>query len=153
MASADSGVCEEVVVIQVSDAGSPSKKKYPRSLSRSDQPVVINVRTKQSAFRLAVPCMPMPLAIVCCLLNIVGPGLGTFISAFTVFCCGYTETTPYKAFLWNVLAAFFQIITFPVVVGWIWSILWGMTFVTLSADYAHEKELHNKRSEMKENLK
>ncbi|XP_071962591.1 protein stum homolog [Antedon mediterranea] len=151
MSSAAEGVDEEVVVIQVTEDSSPSKK-YSRSISRSDQPVVIHVRTKQSAFRLAVPCMPMPMAIFCCILNIIAPGLGTFVSAFTVFCCGYTETTPTKAFLWNVLVAFLQILTFAVVVGWIWSIMWGMTFVTLSADYEHEKELNEKRSKMKENI-
>ena len=57
---------------------------------------------------------------------------GTFISAFTVLCCGYTETTTCKAFFWNLFAALLQALTFIFIVGWIWSISWGMTFVTLS---------------------
>ncbi|XP_072027704.1 protein stum homolog [Amphiura filiformis] len=106
---------------------------------QSTKGVIISVREKHGSFRSAVPCMPFPMAIICCLLNIFTPGLGTFISAFTVFCCGFTETTPCKAFFWNLFAAILQAITFIFIVGWIWSISWGMTFVTLSDEYRHEK--------------
>jgi hypothetical protein len=38
-----------------------------------------------------------------------------------------------RAFCLNVLAAILQLVTFVVIVGWIWSILWGMTFIQLAS--------------------
>ena len=58
---------------------------------------------------------------------------GTLISAFSVFCCGRTRISePLHAFGLNILSAVLQMLTFIVIVGWIWSILWGLTFVQLS---------------------
>ena len=58
------------------------------------------------------------------------------MSSFTVFCCGSTNISSRgRAFCLNILSAFLQMITFIVIVGWIWSIIWGMTFVTLSSEY------------------
>lgn len=42
-----------------------------------------------------------------------------------------------NAFLLNILAGFLQMVTFIIIVGWIWSILWGMNFVQLASKLTH----------------
>jgi len=37
-----------------------------------------------------------------------------------------------RAFAINVVVGLLQLATFVIIVGWIWSILWGMTFVQLA---------------------
>nr|XP_054757938.1 uncharacterized protein LOC129264097 [Lytechinus pictus] len=56
---------------------------YHRSASGGTKPkdVIISVREKHGSFRAAVPCMPTPVALICCLLNIVAPGTGESNSA------------------------------------------------------------------------
>ena len=50
---------------------------YHRSGGRTKpKDVIISVREKHGSFRAAVPCMPTPVALICCLLNIVAPGTG-----------------------------------------------------------------------------
>ncbi|PIK44696.1 hypothetical protein BSL78_18447 [Apostichopus japonicus] len=97
--------------------------------------VIISVKVKHSPFRGSVPCMPSPLAVICAILNIIIPGSGTFVSAFSVFCCGFAERPACAAFGWNLLAAVLQLLTVIFLVGWIWSIHWGIMFVTLSCEY------------------
>ncbi len=59
--------------------------------------------------------------------------LGTLISAFAVFCCGkHGYEKNIVAFLYNILAAILQSATIFLLVGWIWSIRWGILFVQLS---------------------
>jgi hypothetical protein len=110
-------------------------------------------RKPDGFFRKAIPIMPKPLAILCCLFNIFIPGFGKFfplkfflrilifhmntgtlISAFSVFCCakhGYNSNI--KSLLVNLLAFFLQLITAIVIFGWIWSIKYGLLFVNLSS--------------------
>jgi hypothetical protein len=58
---------------------------------------------------------------------------GTLISAFAVFCCGkHDYEKNIVAFFYNILAAILQIATIFLLVGWIWSIRWGILFVQLS---------------------
>ena len=61
---------------------------------------------------------------------------GTLISAFTVLCGAPTALNKKTAaFLFNLLSAFLQMITFIIIVGWVWSILWGMNMVTLASKF------------------
>ncbi len=58
---------------------------------------------------------------------------GTLISAFAVFCCGkHDYEKNIVACLYNLLAAVLQIATIFVLVGWIWSVRWGILFLQLS---------------------
>jgi hypothetical protein len=58
---------------------------------------------------------------------------GTLISAFAVFCCGkHDYEKNIVACLYNLLAAILQIATIFLLVGWIWSVRWGILFVQLS---------------------
>lgn len=58
---------------------------------------------------------------------------GTLISAFAVFCCGkHDYEKNIVAFLYNLLAAILQSATIFLLVGWIWSVRWGILFIQLS---------------------
>ncbi|XP_071765147.1 protein stum homolog [Centroberyx gerrardi] len=98
--------------------------------------VVVEVREKKGPLRAAIPTMPFPLAVICLFLNTFIPGLGTFISAFTVLCGARNELVSERGkccvFWLNVAAALIQILTAVIMVGWIMSIFWGMDMVILA---------------------
>ncbi|KAI4893409.1 hypothetical protein NFI96_033619 [Prochilodus magdalenae] len=63
---------------------------------------------------------------------------GTFISAFTVLCGARTDLPDRHVccvFWLNIAAAFIQILTAVVMVGWIMSIFWGMDMVILASKH------------------
>lgn len=102
---------------------------------------IVKIREKHGQFRKAVPCMPLPLAIFCCVLNVILPGTGTLVSAFAVFNCETEYEQKSEAFANNLIAALLQVITLVILVGYIWSIMWGITFVSLAlGKRAKEKE-------------
>jgi hypothetical protein len=70
--------------------------------------------------------------------------LGTLISAFAVFCCGkHDYEKNIVAFFYNLLAAILQSATIFLLVGWIWSIRWGILFVQLSGRIQNIESLSN----------
>ncbi|XP_026196465.1 protein stum homolog isoform X2 [Anabas testudineus] len=99
--------------------------------------VVVEVREKKGPLRAAIPTMPFPLAVICLFLNTFIPGLGTFVSAFTVLCGARSELISERGvccvFWLNVAAALIQILTAVIMVGWIMSIFWGMDMVILAS--------------------
>uniref|UniRef100_A0A3Q3BJK2 Stum, mechanosensory transduction mediator homolog n=1 Tax=Kryptolebias marmoratus TaxID=37003 RepID=A0A3Q3BJK2_KRYMA len=99
--------------------------------------VVVEVREKKGPLRAAIPTMPFPLAVICLFLNTFIPGLGTFISAFSVLCGAHCELISERGVccvLWlNVAAALIQVLTAVIMVGWIMSIFWGMDMVILAS--------------------
>ncbi|ERE73580.1 hypothetical protein H671_5g14139 [Cricetulus griseus] len=79
--------------------------------------------------------MPFPVAVICLFLNTFVPGLGTFVSAFTVLCGARTDLPDRHVccvFWLNIAAALIQVLTAIVMVGWIMSIFWGMDMVILA---------------------
>ncbi|XP_072536344.1 protein stum homolog isoform X1 [Salminus brasiliensis] len=106
-----------------------------KGVSSSTSGVVVQVREKKGPLRAAIPYMPFPVAVICLFLNTFVPGLGTFISAFTVLCGARTDLPDRHVccvFWLNIAAAFIQILTAVVMVGWIMSIFWGMDMVILA---------------------
>lgn len=105
-----------------------------RQPTTSGQQTAVWSEQKHGPLHRAIPSMPLPLAIIACILNIILPGTGTLLSAFSVFCCGTTTriSRPVVACLLNVLSALLQLATFLLIVGWVWSITWGMAFVQLA---------------------
>ncbi|KAM4633743.1 LOW QUALITY PROTEIN: protein stum homolog [Polymixia lowei] len=101
--------------------------------------VVVEVREKKGALRAAIPTMPFPLAVICLFLNTFIPGLGTFISAFTVLCGARSELVSERGvccvFWLNVAAALIQILTAVIMVGWIMSIFW-VDMVILASEFS-----------------
>ncbi|XP_062323133.1 protein stum homolog isoform X1 [Osmerus eperlanus] len=107
----------------------------------SSSGVVVQVREKKGPLRAAIPYMPFPVAVFCLFLNTFVPGLGTFVSAFTVLCGARTDLPDRHVccvFWLNIAAAFIQILTAIVMVGWIMSIFWGMDMVILASTYTSE---------------
>uniref|UniRef100_A0A3Q3MG83 Stum, mechanosensory transduction mediator homolog n=1 Tax=Mastacembelus armatus TaxID=205130 RepID=A0A3Q3MG83_9TELE len=103
--------------------------------------VVVEVREKKGPLRAAIPTMPFPLAVICLFLNTFIPGLGTFISAFTVLCGARSDLISERGvccvFWLNVAAALIQVLTAVIMVGWIMSIFWGMDMVILASQYLY----------------
>jgi len=92
---------------------------------------ILEVEEKPGVFRKALPVMPLPIAIILAVLSIV-PGLGTFFAAFFSLCFPHALENKCKGFFVNLAAALLQVITAPIMVGWIWSCIWGMTMVQLA---------------------
>ncbi|NXD09748.1 STUM protein, partial [Nothocercus nigrocapillus] len=117
----------------VGAGGEPSRGAAPSS------GVVVQVREKKGPLRAAIPYMPFPVAVICLFLNTFVPGLGTFVSAFTVLCGARTDLPDRHmccVFWLNIAAALIQILTAIVMVGWIMSIFWGMDMVILASKYS-----------------
>uniref|UniRef100_A0A1I7XIL8 Frizzled domain-containing protein n=1 Tax=Heterorhabditis bacteriophora TaxID=37862 RepID=A0A1I7XIL8_HETBA len=54
-------------------------------------------------------------------------------SAFSVLCCADSSCeSRLTSFGTNLLAAFLQLITCPLVIGFIWSIIWGVLFIQIA---------------------
>ena len=65
------------------DSGAKPKPQYvkQRSVQIIDpRPEIIEVREKHGPLYNAIPRMPLGVAILCCVLNIVIPGFGKFLN-------------------------------------------------------------------------
>lgn len=63
---------------------------------------------------------------------------GTLLSIIGIlFGCKTEHDSKRKSSLISLLAALLQLITAPIIVGWIWSVLWGITFVNISSECTH----------------
>ena len=112
------------------DRNNANTNRIERKSSRSNE----SLTSEQGFFRKALPVMPKPLAVVCCVFNILFPGLGTFISSLSVFFCAtHGYDTNMKAFLVNFLAFVMQLCSAIIIFGWIWSIKYGLLFIQLSS--------------------
>jgi len=114
-----------------------------------------NARTEDSTLKKSIPLMPRPLAITCLILNILFPGLGTFVSGISVLCCSNVRVDApgekWRVVRVNTWVAFLQFITaFLFLMGWIWSIMWGACFLTATEE--HKEELAKKAKHDEENL-
>ncbi|CAG5121746.1 unnamed protein product, partial [Candidula unifasciata] len=57
----------------------------------------------------------------------------TFMSSWACLCgCKTKLGKPATAFGLNLLSAVLQMVSFVVIVGWVWSIIWGMNFVQIA---------------------
>ncbi|XP_071962377.1 uncharacterized protein [Antedon mediterranea] len=87
-----------------------------------------------------IPYMDVKLAYICLFLNIVIPGLGTILSGFSVLCL--SSSTPQddrkqdeviQLCCSNLCVGLSQMFTITFfLVGWIWSITWGVNMVLLA---------------------
>ena len=102
---------------------------------------VISTTEKESSFQKSAPIINPTLAGLFCFLNLIPGfkkinkfllkailfvclGFGTFLAAHTLLCgkkCSYTS--PIKGYFVGLLAAFLQLISSALIIGWFWS-LW-----------------------------
>ncbi|XP_053373492.1 uncharacterized protein LOC123564398 [Mercenaria mercenaria] len=119
--------------------GHPGGKNTPPISHRAASKETKESADTDSSLRDSIPAMTKPVAITCLVLNILLPGLGTFTAGLTVLCGStirFKDMTKQKVIFSNTWVAFLQFITaFLFLLGWIWSIVWGVAFITISTDY------------------
>ncbi|XP_011637838.1 dentin sialophosphoprotein, partial [Pogonomyrmex barbatus] len=100
-----------------------------------------------SVMRGAIPCLPVPLAWFCLVWNVLLPGTGTVWSGLFNLCTGqprFSAVAGVKsrlgAFIVNLIVGVGQLFTVLFcLVGWGWSIWWGVTMVRLARKYKRFK--------------
>ncbi|XP_072751267.1 uncharacterized protein Stum [Anoplolepis gracilipes] len=100
-----------------------------------------------SVMRGAIPCLPVPLAWFCLVWNVLLPGTGTVWSGLFDLCTGQPRFSPVAglksrlgAFIVNLVVGVGQLFTVLFcLVGWGWSIWWGITMVRLARKYKRFK--------------
>ncbi|XP_076297890.1 mechanosensory transduction mediator stumble [Lasioglossum baleicum] len=100
-----------------------------------------------SLMRGAIPCLPVPLAWFCLVWNVLLPGSGTVWSGIFNLCSGqprFSAVAGIKsrlgAFVVNLVVGVGQLFTVLFcLVGWGWSIWWGVTLVRLARKYKRFK--------------
>ncbi|XP_076645585.1 mechanosensory transduction mediator stumble isoform X2 [Halictus rubicundus] len=100
-----------------------------------------------SLMRGAIPCLPVPLAWFCLVWNVLLPGSGTVWSGIFNLCSGqprFSAVAGLKsrlgAFVVNLVVGVGQLFTVLFcLVGWGWSIWWGVTLVRLARKYKRFK--------------
>lgn len=79
----------------------------------------------------AIPFLPVPVALLCLLLNVLLPGSGTVMSGVSALCMGqprinFKEGRKLMTLIINFLVGVSQFFTITFLfVGWFWSIAWG----------------------------
>ncbi|KAH3898209.1 hypothetical protein DPMN_022430 [Dreissena polymorpha] len=143
----------------------PELKLSPRSISSykyemdfSEVVMPPKVQEKADVFtpedswiRVAIPFLPLGVAVVCLLMNIVLPGSGTILSGICIFCCA-TPRIPSKydqdsaaVCCVNVLVGMAQFFTTTfLLVGWFWGVSWGIKMIHLSLQ--RRRELADQRA-------
>ncbi|XP_022088958.1 uncharacterized protein LOC110978339 [Acanthaster planci] len=114
------------------------------------------LRINNHSLLAAIPYMHVGLAYMCLILNIFVPGSGTLISGFSLFCCKAQPQQHTKkdelinSFCTNVCVAVSQLFTVPfLLVGWIWSVTWGVFMVQFAIEYRNYKRNEKKISTAK----
>ncbi|XP_043552784.1 protein SPEC3-like [Chiloscyllium plagiosum] len=106
----------------------------------------------------AIPCMSRSMAVFCLILNIILPGTGTILSGFTLLCCSEPATPTGRKtsdemmalVCLNVWVGISQLFTVPfLLVGWLWSITWGVMMINLSYEQRNAGEAQTVTMETK----
>lgn len=96
----------------------------------------INAHGRNIRMNDAVPILSLRMSVLCLVANISFPGLGTFISAFSVLLCprnAFMKEKRWQFFGWNIMIGVVQIIgVIYLLTGYFWGIIWGVYMVQLS---------------------
>ncbi|KAL7304861.1 hypothetical protein TKK_0002667 [Trichogramma kaykai] len=100
-----------------------------------------------SVMRGAIPCLPVILAWLCLICNVCIPGSGTLLAGLFNLCCGqprFSATASPKArvgaLVVDALVGVSQLFTVLFcLVGWGWSIWWGVTMVRVARKWKRFK--------------
>jgi hypothetical protein len=98
--------------------------------------VVHQQRSSLEQYKLMIPIMPLPVAIILAILNLF-PGLGTFISGWTTLCCvneGAKDSEKAGSIAANMLVGILQFALAFLFIGFFWSLFWGFLFIVQSVE-------------------
>lgn len=123
-----------------SEVKEEEEEHYARKVQPSLDPSMVNTT---SIARGAIPVLPRVAAYACLVLNIIVPGFGTVISGLLVHCMGSTRfaTVTSTENRWastctNFVVGLMQLYTLTFcLVGWFWSIGWGVIMVSVSEQH------------------
>ncbi|CAG7671411.1 unnamed protein product [Allacma fusca] len=91
---------------------------------------IIEVTEKMGNLRKAVPTLPLCIAILLCFVNTFLPGVGTLIGAASLLCCGKCRHEhAFTGIKYGVIAGLIQMLLAFLVVGWIYSIIYGVQMI------------------------
>ncbi|XP_018050563.1 PREDICTED: protein stum [Atta colombica] len=120
----------------------------PPPLSEESKAKIPDVLVEHnSVMRGAIPCLPVPLAWFCLVWNFLLPGTGTVWSGLFNLCTGQPRFSAVAgmrsrlgALIVNLIVGVGQMFTVLFcLVGWGWSIWWGVTMVRLARKYKRFK--------------
>ncbi|XP_072180771.1 uncharacterized protein [Diadema setosum] len=115
----------------------------PAQAGQTTSTVVVH-KKQPNACRAAIPAMHIGMAVLCLILNICIPGLGTIVAGFSVYCCGNPGQSGGEKFgtmCLNFWIGILQLATTLIfLIGWIWAIAWGAAFIAMSSDYHDTKK-------------
>ncbi|XP_016840274.1 protein stum [Nasonia vitripennis] len=118
-------------------------------LSEETRPKLPDVLVEHnSVMHGAIPCLPVPVAWFCLFWNVLLPGSGTILSGLFNLCMGqprFSATASPKArfgaLIVNLIVGVSQAFTVLFcLVGWGWSIWWGVTMIRLARKYKRFKD-------------
>ncbi|ELT87765.1 hypothetical protein CAPTEDRAFT_227223 [Capitella teleta] len=98
---------------------------------------------REICLQLMLPPMHMSMAVTCAVINFILPGVGTMLAAFCLCCCTpsssiWTGKRKVQACCINLSIGFCQLILTPLLlIGWMWSVLWGLAFMGISNTEYH----------------
>uniref|UniRef100_A0A2C9L9H0 Protein SPEC3 n=1 Tax=Biomphalaria glabrata TaxID=6526 RepID=A0A2C9L9H0_BIOGL len=102
--------------------------------SREDRPA-----EQDQSLRDYIPAMSTGLAALCLVLNLVLPGTGTMAAGVSLMCCSRARPagSSRSHCMWvNIGVGAVQLfLTFIFLMGWIWSIMWGVAFISIAREY------------------
>ncbi|XP_039249012.2 protein SPEC3-like [Styela clava] len=112
---------------------------YHQPMAAPAAGVVVTQTTVQnkSSMRQAIPAFPMPLAVILAIVNFLLPGFGTIFAGFGVLCCGNTDQSGggrVGTFCINFWVGILQLLTAWLIIGWVWSIIWGIAFIASAGE-------------------
>ncbi|XP_077995583.1 uncharacterized protein LOC144449049 [Glandiceps talaboti] len=110
--------------------------RRPSGTTENVEVVESNEGDRDRTLKLCVPMFPMCFAATCLIFNIVIPGLGSMLAGLgALFCCNKTSCGLRVAhFCFNFWCGVFQLAFAILIVGWIWSVLWGLMYVGFALD-------------------
>ncbi|KAL8614865.1 hypothetical protein ACOMHN_059204 [Nucella lapillus] len=98
-----------------------------------------------SMIRAAIPALPVPMAVICLMLNILLPGSGTMVSGLAMPCCGKSRLSSKGegaavTVCVNLCVGAAQLgtVTF-FLVGWFWAMAWGVKMIILAVERREEQ--------------
>ncbi|KAI8486636.1 hypothetical protein Bbelb_356110 [Branchiostoma belcheri] len=144
----DFKVCEADIPLVDIDAAEAQQQIQRK---KGKRPFVIRRGGDDDEMKQVIPYMSLPLAIICCLLNIFLPGFGTLLSGFSLLCKwgvrdpnagpNQKDEDLGHALYLNVVVALSQMITITfMLVGYFWSVAWGAQMVRMAIELRRWKK-------------